>query len=235
MNTTMISLQNNTSRVLARQQSCDEHACACEQVPVNNTLFLIQEIQSLEEAKKNWLKETDKELNRLNQLLVQSKATDARAFKKKQEDAAAEFARQQDKEKTDFDKANKANTIELISTKKEELVSTVRKTFNELAGAVAVDSSNKTREQKSRAMKGVIPDNELISHHISLDDNVWIGTYNLALDTIECNGIHYDSPSAFAKAHQRTDPSQQDRTANGWIECKHLENGKWKSLTTFRK
>jgi hypothetical protein len=76
--------------------------------------------------------------------------------------------------------------------------------------------------------------NQKIRHDIRKNNDIWIGTYDITNNTINHNGISYNSPSGFAMAHYRS--LKINRTsANGWCECEYQNNELWISLNNLDK
>ena len=68
-----------------------------------------------------------------------------------------------------------------------------------------------------------------IMHRIA-SGHEWLGQYNLEHNKIIYELTPYDSLTAFAKAHVRSEDSTASGNRSGWTECKTLINGEWRSV-----
>jgi len=76
-----------------------------------------------------------------------------------------------------------------------------------------------------RDMSSVLYDGQAVIHEDTVKEHEWIGVYSAA-DNIIYHGIkEYTSPSRFAMAHYNATRGEE-RSANGWIECRVIVNGR---------
>jgi hypothetical protein len=94
---------------------------------------------------------------------------------------------------------------------------------------VQVQNQNQNQVDDIREMYQYFNDGIPIMHRIA-SGHEWLGQYNLEHNKIIYELTPYDSLTAFAKAHVRSEDSTASGNRSGWTECKTLINGEWRSV-----
>jgi hypothetical protein len=212
-------------------QGGEEGACCCEQLPVtivNTSNVKLQKLKTTVDLMKNLNIDKQKQIKEIEQeakFVAKEKVKEAKKLAIRLEKDAKYAAKE-------LHKAQKKELARILNEDAE--IINYRKLCERLTNPTIVSS----REHKSRDMS-VFPIGLHIRHCISLNDDKWVGVVSRddkGKPIILRNGIPYKSPSAFGKAHHRTDPAHPFSTSSGWAECKYEDSkGKWTSVASFRK
>jgi len=102
-----------------------------------------------------------------------------------------------------------------------------------------IDSENfnyKLKCKKKKKLNDLFGDRQKIRHIIKMDEynDIWVGTYDLNIDSIIYDGIKYPSITKFATAHYRRTPCKKNNCHSGLNECEYIKNDKiWYSTKTL--
>ena len=213
-------------------QGGEEGACCCEQLPVtivntSNVKLQLQKLQTTVDLIKNLNIDKQQQIKKIEQeakFVAKEKVKEAKKLAIRLEKDAKYAAKE-------LHKAHKKELARILNEDAE--IINYRKKCERLTNPTIASS----REHKSRDMS-VFPVGLRIRHCISLKDDKWFGV--LLRDAkvkpfILHNDISCKSPSAFGKAHHRTDPAHPFSTSSGWAECKYEDSkGKWTNVASFR-